>query len=527
MATLILPDGTRLDGEVPLSHAFTSRALPDGTVMLDSTGTAGDDGEGVDLHASTHAAGGSDPVLVSALGGTLLPTHGGTGLSTIPAGAIPYASALDTIAALAIGASGTVLKSNGSAPSWGQVADADVAAAAAIGWSKISKSGSSLADLATRSAADLSSGTLADARLSANVPLLDAANIFTADQTLLKPTGSGAKLNVKATSPVGGTGFNSELDLFATASIRSGFLRAANASGAATRAIQLTAETDHDGNRLPIWISTQNTSGSSIIGLSIGAGVNVGHARYGGGDPTAATVMQVAGTTSVFSTQMGADYTSTADSSATAAVLGARMKASTAASAFTTALLASAYAMKPLLGAGSAATVSASAYIEDGTGVGATSFSLYGAGGQSALNGPLGINLGANVAPGAKLHVVETSAGAVPETVRLGNQSTSSGSGTEVGFHADALGAQKYASIRGVTTAASAANGDLVLSAQKASSGGPLERLRMVGAGECFFVANGTSVPVGTPSGGGYLIVVAGALKWKGSAGTVTTLAVA
>lgn len=59
-----------------------------------------------------------------------------------------------------------------------QVADAQVASAAAIGWSKISKSGSSLADLATRSASDLSSGTLADGRLSANVPLLDEANTF-------------------------------------------------------------------------------------------------------------------------------------------------------------------------------------------------------------------------------------------------------------------------------------------------------------------------------------------------------------
>lgn len=255
----------------------------------------------------------------------------------------------------------------------------------------LSKLGIGAADriLTSTGAAPQWVASLTKAQQNAQTPYLDDANTFTADQTLLKPAGSGAKLNVKATSPVGGTGFNSELDLFATSTIRSGFLRAANASGVATRAIQLTAETDHDGNRLPIWISTQNTSGSSIIGLSIGAGVNVGHARYGGGDPTAATVMQVAGTTSVFSVQMGADYTSTADSSATAAVLGARMKASTAASAFTTALLASAYAMKPLLGAGSAATVSASAYIEDGTGVGATSYSLYVLGGTSKISGNL------------------------------------------------------------------------------------------------------------------------------------------
>jgi hypothetical protein len=44
------------------------------------------------------------------------------------------------------------------------IVDADIAVAAAIAWSKLSKAGSSLADLATRSAADLSSGILASAR---------------------------------------------------------------------------------------------------------------------------------------------------------------------------------------------------------------------------------------------------------------------------------------------------------------------------------------------------------------------------
>lgn len=49
----------------------------------------------------------------------------------------------------------------------GVIVDADVNAAAAIGWSKLSKTGSSLADLATRSAGDLSSGTLPGARMPA------------------------------------------------------------------------------------------------------------------------------------------------------------------------------------------------------------------------------------------------------------------------------------------------------------------------------------------------------------------------
>jgi len=52
------------------------------------------------------------------------------------------------------------------------IANAQIDAAAAIAWTKISTTGSSLADLTTRSAADLSSGELPDARLSTNVTQL-------------------------------------------------------------------------------------------------------------------------------------------------------------------------------------------------------------------------------------------------------------------------------------------------------------------------------------------------------------------
>lgn len=53
-----------------------------------------------------------------------------------------------------------------------------------LAWTKVSKTGSSLADLATKSAAALDSGTLADGRLSSNVPLKDVANVFTANQRI-------------------------------------------------------------------------------------------------------------------------------------------------------------------------------------------------------------------------------------------------------------------------------------------------------------------------------------------------------
>ncbi len=45
------------------------------------------------------------------------------------------------------------------------IVNADVSGSAAIAWAKVSKTASSLADLTTRSAADLSSGTVAEARL--------------------------------------------------------------------------------------------------------------------------------------------------------------------------------------------------------------------------------------------------------------------------------------------------------------------------------------------------------------------------
>lgn len=78
-------------------------------------------------------------------------------------------SALTTLNATNL-ASGTVPLARISA-----LTNTQIAAAAAIAWTKIDTTGSSLADLATRSAADLSSGTLPDARLSALVTQLGAA----------------------------------------------------------------------------------------------------------------------------------------------------------------------------------------------------------------------------------------------------------------------------------------------------------------------------------------------------------------
>ena len=75
------------------------------------------------------------------------------------------------------------------------------AAAAAIAWTKLSKTGSSLGDLTTRSATDLTSGTLPDARLSANVSLLGTSiNLATSVTGNLAVTHLNSGTNAGATT---------------------------------------------------------------------------------------------------------------------------------------------------------------------------------------------------------------------------------------------------------------------------------------------------------------------------------------
>jgi hypothetical protein len=51
----ILADGTRLDGDVQLSHAFRLLVPQSGPPMLDTSAAEGDDG--LSEHAATHAPG--------------------------------------------------------------------------------------------------------------------------------------------------------------------------------------------------------------------------------------------------------------------------------------------------------------------------------------------------------------------------------------------------------------------------------------------------------------------------------------
>lgn len=71
----------------------------------------------------------------------------------------------DVATAITPGSAGEIAGSDGTNIVWDKIRDTNVAAGAAIAWSKINKAGSSLADLATRSASDLDTGTLSAARL--------------------------------------------------------------------------------------------------------------------------------------------------------------------------------------------------------------------------------------------------------------------------------------------------------------------------------------------------------------------------
>lgn len=126
-------------------------------------------------------------------------TIGGGSSSTVSAGASSGGNDLSQLNASNL-TSGTVPLAR-----LVDLVDAQIAAAAAIAWTKISKTGSSLADLITRSAADLTSGILAVARLPTAIPAANIANgtVLDAEYQYLDGVTSGiqAQLNDRIVKP--------------------------------------------------------------------------------------------------------------------------------------------------------------------------------------------------------------------------------------------------------------------------------------------------------------------------------------
>jgi hypothetical protein len=148
-----------------------------------------------------------------------------------------------------------------------------------IPWANVSKSGSSLADLATRSASDLSSGTLPDGRFPATLPAASGVNLTALNATQLTsgtvpdarfpatlPAASGVNLTAlnasnlgSGTVPLARLANLTTAELSATAGIVNGQL--ANSSVTVTAGAGLT-----DGGAVSL--------GSSVT-VNVGAGVGI------------------------------------------------------------------------------------------------------------------------------------------------------------------------------------------------------------------------------------------------------------
>jgi hypothetical protein len=145
-------------------------------VSAESEDDSGDDVANPDpspIVPPSGGSGGGGAFLPMPVAGTVLYSLGGPWQaspfafdSSYDTGDIIHASAPNVLRGLSIGAADRVLTSDGTVPQW--VTSDDVAAtfsAGAVAWTAVNKAGSSLGDLATKSASDLTSGNLAYARL--------------------------------------------------------------------------------------------------------------------------------------------------------------------------------------------------------------------------------------------------------------------------------------------------------------------------------------------------------------------------
>jgi hypothetical protein len=198
---------TGTDGDLPYRGAGEWQMLGIGLAdrVLTSDGTAPQWSQSLNLGGGLNAVGSIDTSANLIAGSTIYSgtsgIHfgsllGGAPLTNIPALA-PVCTNLD--ADLLDGQHGSYYRDAGNLNAGtvplarlSGITNTEIAGAAAIAWTKISKTGSSLADLATRSAGALDTGTLSDSRLSANVALENTANVFSVGQTIVESS-SGAE----------------------------------------------------------------------------------------------------------------------------------------------------------------------------------------------------------------------------------------------------------------------------------------------------------------------------------------------
>lgn len=132
-----------------------------------------------------------------------------------------------------------------------------------------------------------------------------------------------------------------------------------------------------------------------------------------------------------------------------------------------------------------------------------------------------------------RVRIESTASGSIPNTLRLTNSGTAAGTGVNLSFltYTNASSPATIASISGIAVD-TAGNGDIAFNASGA------ERLRITYNGNLLLgttaagtaaarvlgLANATA-PTTSPAGMGQLYVEAGALKYRGSSGTITTIA--
>jgi len=197
-------------------QTFNDLRLPDAS-PVDTAARLYQIGGNLYWNGATVASSSGGPALHTLLSST----HSDTSSAAVTRGAIITGQGgTPAWARLTIGSAGTVLRSDGTDVAWSTdgsglsslnasqltagtvplgrlsgITNTEIAAGASIAWTKLDKGGSSLADLTTRSAGDLTSGSLADARLSANVSLfgatVDNAEITNATILFAKWAGNG------------------------------------------------------------------------------------------------------------------------------------------------------------------------------------------------------------------------------------------------------------------------------------------------------------------------------------------------
>ena len=158
-----------------------------------------------------------------------------------------------------------------------------------------------------------------------------------------------------------------------------------------------------------------------------------------------------------------------------------------------------------------------------GTFTGSTGVMNIGAGQlYKAASGNVGIN---TTTPGAPLDIVGAGGALGADGLRLSTSMAFGGSygGAVTWYNSNASYLSKLAAIQAETSGSSQVVGELILATNDGAT--LTERVRLDGLGRVF-IANASSAP-SAPASGGVLYVESGALKYRGSGGTITTIGAA